>query len=295
MIWWLIVGIIGGVIGVANAILNRLRNTAAKQRQRWANEYQAVERQIQQYDRQIQYKLQEAQYTVDFHVLTNLHFESMKIADHAYELLKDSRVALDAIGNAIVEAAKEKNRLIAEKRSLPSYSSRKPQLEQEIGALVELGNQLYPDKDQLKTQRDHFHNQVAQFNARTHTLKLAIRDRCGERGQDWFRRLEARTSIREENRRRQLAGLPLLSMPESIKSPPKLNQRPRLVQKTRGTVKWFDAQKGFGFITPDDGQPDIHVNRNNLVNAKELAKNDRVEFERMQGDKGPWARNVQKV
>lgn len=290
MIWWLIVGVIGGVIGVANRILSNLRNNAAKERQRWANEYQAVERQVQQYDRQIQYKLQEAQHTVDFHVLTNLHFESMKIADHAYGLLIDSRVALDAIGSAIVETGKEKNRLIAEKRSTWS-PSRKNELEQEINALISLSNQLYPDKDQLKAQRDRFHAQVKQFNDRTHTLKLAIRDRCGAKGQDWHRRLEERTSIREENKRRLAVGLPQLTIPEKQKS------LPRPMARVRGTVKWFDVQKGFGFIVSDDGQPDVYVNERNLVGIHALTQNDRVEFERMQGNsgKGPWARNVRKI
>ena len=116
MIWWLVAGVLG-VLGIANAILSRLRKTAEKERWRWENEHRQVERQIQEYDRQIQYKLRDAQYTVDFQILTNLHFESMKVADHAYRLLQDSRVSLDAIGNAIVEAGKEKNKLIAQKRN----------------------------------------------------------------------------------------------------------------------------------------------------------------------------------
>lgn len=294
MIWWLVAGIIGGIIGIANSILNSLRNKAARERQRWANEHEVVERQIQNYDQQIQYKLQEAQYTVDYHVLTNLHFESMKIADHAYGLLKDSRVALDAIGMAIVEAGKEKNRLIAQKRA--SWNPFKANdLEQEISALIELSRQLYPDKDQLKAQRDNFYNQVQQFNSRTHTLKLAIRDRCGDKGRDWYNRLEARTSINQQNRTRAAAGLPLLAMPENTKAPKKPKPAPQVIPKVRGTVKWFDSKKGFGYITPDDRQPDVHVNQKNLSGISSLNQNDRVEFERMTGDRGPWARNVKRI
>lgn len=285
MIWWLIAGVIGGAIGIANKILGNLKRKAAKERQRWENEYRTVERQVQQYDRQIQQKLREAQHTVDFHKLTNLHFESMKVADHAYSLLKDARVATDAIGMAIVEAAKEKNRLIAQKRSTSMWNQgRKNELEQEISALQQLGSQLYPDKDQLVKQRNDFYAQVKEFNARTHSLKLAINDRCGEQGRNWYKRLEVRT----ENRRRKASGQRLLVEPK------KYNARPK-PKKTRGTVKWFNTQKGFGFIAPDDGSKDVHVNKKNLKGMSSLQQNQRVEFEKMRGDRGPWARNVKSI
>jgi len=285
MNWWLIAN---GIIGIADVILNHLQATAAQERQRWENEYKVVETQIQQ-------KLQEDQYTVDFQVLTNLHFESMKIAGHAHGLLEDSRIALKAIGEAIVETAKEKNRLIAEKRSISFNQSRANALEQEINALIGLNNHLIPDKDQIKIQRDHFESQVTEFNSRTHTLKLAIRDRCGEKGQDWYKRLEARRSINQLNRDRAAEGLPLLPMPESTKSPRKPKQTPRVFPKIRGTVKWFDPSKGFGFIIPDDRRPDVHVNKKNLSGIYSLQQDDRVEFERMIGNRGPWARNVKRI
>ncbi|GAB1472085.1 hypothetical protein MASR2M66_29630 [Chloroflexota bacterium] len=293
MIWWLVAGVIG-VIGIAHKVLSDLRSTASKERQRWENEHQVVEKQVEKYDQQIQVQIQKAQEIVDFHVLANLHFESMKIADHAYELLKDSRVALDAIGNAIVAAGKAKRVLIFEKRI--SYSIfRKMELEQEISALVNLSDHLFPDKNRLKAQRDHFYTQVQEFNAKTHSLKLAIRDRCGEQGKDWYNRLEARTSVNQENRKRIAAGLPPLAMPESTKAPRKPKPAALPKPKVRGTVKWFDSKKGFGYITPDDRQPDVHVNQKNLSGISSLNQNDRVEFERMTGDRGPWARNVKRI
>lgn len=287
MIWWLVAGALG-VLGIANAILNRLKNTAAKERQRWNNEYKAVERKIKQYDYEIQQKVHAAQNTVDFHLLTNLHFESLKVADHAYSLLQDSRVSLDAIGQAIVETAKEKNKLISQKRNTwnPFKAS---EIEQEIAALVDLNRQLYSDKDQLKAQRDHFYAQVKNFNARTHGLKLAIRDRCGVQGREWYKRLEDRTVVKRENRERAKKGLPALPLP---------NQQPKLSQpkvRVKGTVKWFDLNKGYGFVSPDDRKADVHVHKSNLSGVASLRENDRVEFERVQGSKGPWANNVRKI
>jgi cold shock protein len=63
----------------------------------------------------------------------------------------------------------------------------------------------------------------------------------------------------------------------------------------QGTVKWFNEQKGFGFITQDDG-PDVFVHYSAIDQAgfKSLAEGDQVEFEVTQGPKGPQAKAVKK-
>ena len=65
----------------------------------------------------------------------------------------------------------------------------------------------------------------------------------------------------------------------------------------RGKVKWFSDQKGFGFITPDDGSKDVFVHHSAIQGGgfKTLAENDVVEFETEPGQKGPRAANVTKV
>jgi CspA family cold shock protein len=65
----------------------------------------------------------------------------------------------------------------------------------------------------------------------------------------------------------------------------------------RGKVKWFSDQKGFGFITPDDGSQDVFVHHSAIQGSgfRTLAENDAVEFEVEQGPKGPRASNVTKV
>jgi CspA family cold shock protein len=62
----------------------------------------------------------------------------------------------------------------------------------------------------------------------------------------------------------------------------------------RGKVKWFDERKGFGFITPDDGGPDLFVHHTNIVGQgfRSLDEGQEVEFEIGQGRKGPQATNV---
>ena len=62
-------------------------------------------------------------------------------------------------------------------------------------------------------------------------------------------------------------------------------------------MKWFNGEKGFGFIAPDDGTPDVFVHYSEISGSgfKSLDENQRVEFEVGQGQKGPQATNVRSV
>jgi cold shock protein len=66
------------------------------------------------------------------------------------------------------------------------------------------------------------------------------------------------------------------------------------ISMTQGTVKWFNAEKGFGFITPDSGGGDVFVHYSEIQGNgfRSLEENARVEFEIGQGQKGPQATSV---
>jgi cold shock protein len=65
----------------------------------------------------------------------------------------------------------------------------------------------------------------------------------------------------------------------------------------QGTVKWFNGDKGFGFIEPDDGGKDVFVHFSAIQGSgyKTLEEGQRVSFETSQGQKGPQADNVQVI
>ena len=67
--------------------------------------------------------------------------------------------------------------------------------------------------------------------------------------------------------------------------------------RTTGTVKWFNDAKGFGFVTPADGSKDCFVHHSAIEGSgfKSLAEGDQVEFDEVQGAKGPAAERVSKI
>ncbi len=67
--------------------------------------------------------------------------------------------------------------------------------------------------------------------------------------------------------------------------------------RTTGTVKWFNDEKGFGFIEREDGEKDVFCHHNAIKGEgyKSLAEGQKVEFDVVQGEKGPAAENVETV
>ena len=61
-----------------------------------------------------------------------------------------------------------------------------------------------------------------------------------------------------------------------------------------GTVKWFNSEKGYGFIAPEDGSADVFAHYSAIQSSgyRTLEENQRVEFDVTQGPKGPQAENI---
>jgi CspA family cold shock protein len=74
-------------------------------------------------------------------------------------------------------------------------------------------------------------------------------------------------------------------------------KRRKVRKMPQGTVKWFNAEKGFGFIAPEDGSADVFVHYTEIQGSgfRTLEENQRVEFEVGQSPKGPQATGVRSV
>jgi CspA family cold shock protein len=81
----------------------------------------------------------------------------------------------------------------------------------------------------------------------------------------------------------------------SIETP--ITQHEKRNTMAQGTVKWFNADKGFGFITPDDGGADVFAHFSAIQSSgyRSLEENQRVEFDVTQGQKGLQAENIRPV
>lgn len=63
----------------------------------------------------------------------------------------------------------------------------------------------------------------------------------------------------------------------------------------KGTVKWFDTRKGYGFISHEASDTEIFVHKSAVVGTVSLTEGDEVEFDIIQRDRGPAARDVSKI
>ncbi len=69
------------------------------------------------------------------------------------------------------------------------------------------------------------------------------------------------------------------------------------MQTQTGTVKWFNNEKGFGFITPEGGGKDLFVHHSDILGTgyKSLEENQRVSYQAAEGPKGPQAKSIQVI
>ena len=216
--WWLIPvgGLAGGVAGgLVGLIYSAVSEEEREARQRWEEMLWDVERSIEEHQRNIDAHFAQAQYSYNFQILVDEHYDSMQTADRAYKLLDDARSSENGM-NKMLKEAKDQRTFLREKLKKAIKNKNKRfiflkkmrqkknkalirDIELQLKGIRELRESVFEDRDKVKAQRASFLQDVRGLNNRTRELKELIRDQCGTRGLGWFNRLEERT------RRRRLA------------------------------------------------------------------------------------------
>lgn len=174
--WW-IVKAIAGIFGAAQAILDALRQEAAKERQEWERDYKKREAEIKRTQEEVDSALSKVDRwwgkpSVD--QLRMLHRTSAELADHTYKNLQGARKTLDAMGKAIVDAAQRRGEF--EKQKAQAATKDRERLEKEIRSLHKLRDEiLIPDKDRIMSERDQLLARVQMLNKQTAQLRDQIK------------------------------------------------------------------------------------------------------------------------
>lgn len=168
--WWIVGLVISGLFGIAQGILETLQKEVAVERKRWEDSYYQFQSLVEEQNRVIEQKIQTNRNHLTYKEVSALYHSSIKAADRTYALLQDCRKTLDAMGNAIVQAARQRKELEARKRN--AWPWEKNGLEKQIRSLHLLRDDiLIPDKNKVKFQRDTLLGEVRRLNRQTAELR----------------------------------------------------------------------------------------------------------------------------
>jgi len=154
----------------------------------WQNKQQETQKTLEEHQKFIDDNKKNAQESIDFHYLTEMHYSSMLVSNDAYSLLKDARKTLNGIGQLLGKSSKHK-KLLQEQIKAKNVPNKK-NLKDELEALNKMRKGLFNERNLIKDEQDTMLKKVQKINGDTATLKLHIKERCGRDGADWFERME---------------------------------------------------------------------------------------------------------
>lgn len=187
------IGIIA--IGVGLYIMNELDDRAGEQRRRWESKREEITRTIEEHQANVERYFYDRSSIYSFHDLVDKHYSCMQVANEAYSLLNDARIVTNSTYDAINKLKAHRSDLFNKKKSTSDLSEKK-KIQEEINMIGGMVKGLYEDLTKNKHEKDELQSKVKEFNAKTRELKLTIRDQTGQKGYDWYTRLEYRSSMR---------------------------------------------------------------------------------------------------
>ncbi|GGZ97189.1 hypothetical protein DC083_04820 [Ignatzschineria ureiclastica] len=185
----LLVGV-GAVVGVAALFLSAESQAAERE---WNSRRVALSDEIDYQTRRLREHAARSQNYLQYKSLVNEHYRSVQVGNEAYQLLKNCRVAINGLREAIHQAKSVRNTLKAELNRC--HKKERHEIFEKMALYKETIDQFYEDLKRYSSQKDEFYAQVQMLNRATSRLKEQIRD-TGEEGRAWYARLETRTESR---------------------------------------------------------------------------------------------------
>jgi hypothetical protein len=189
MFWW----IAGAAVGVAKLILDSFSDQERQARDNWERTHRKVKKSTEEHRQHIEKHLRSARESWDFHVLADMHYSSMIVANVAWKTMKNASSSIRTVKKGLQQTRREIIR-IQEQINNESNRRKKWQSIEEIKVVRQLSKEFQVEMKTLKSQSSSLLEEVKRLNKQTGDLKLAIRDRCGRGGLMWYEALEHRKS-----------------------------------------------------------------------------------------------------
>jgi hypothetical protein len=182
--------------GIAVIAILALASDSEKQaRKTWGENFAAAQRSVEEHRLNIERQISGADASYDFHFLNDLYHSSFRVADHAYALLENARDSLSGL-KRMINATELKRRELKEKFNERMSRTDYSKIISELNELRDLQFGLQHDFNLVLDQKRSLAEEVSYFNQQTMHLKEAIRDRCGERGRQWYQASVERANAR---------------------------------------------------------------------------------------------------
>lgn len=189
---WFLIPIAGAAVVAILALASDWERDA---RATWEAKHQAAQRTVEEHRRNIERQLSAAQASYDFNLLNHVYHSSFRVADHAYGLLEAAKASLGGL-KRMIAGTRAKRAALKQQFVNGMPKSARQALITELSELRELQFALQKDFDTVLTQKRSLAEEVTRFNQQTMHLKESIRDKCGQRGREWYMRAQERAQAR---------------------------------------------------------------------------------------------------
>ncbi|WP_180009344.1 MULTISPECIES: hypothetical protein [unclassified Acinetobacter] len=194
---WFIVPIVALGAGLAY-LYNSVTEEEKQAEASWQRKRQEVERTLDDHNRNIRNYLESNRSIYEYHKMVDYHYSSVQIANVAYDLMNNSKTSLRGINNLITKTNKHRSDLQKQIEAAKEEGNKNVLFEkiEEIKVVNAIRKTQFEERDTIKKQTEEFYQKVKELNNQTSNIKNKIKLNCGQKGRDWYERLEMRKKLR---------------------------------------------------------------------------------------------------